>query len=195
MLFVVFGTRYFFLCPLIILLALISIVCCAVALSACGGKKGGGNSSGNTQQTNPNGGTISGGDKDCEHQWGSWLTVSEATCTEKGKQERSCSVCGAKETKEIPALGHSFNTNNTCTRCGYELTPTVGLEYELITDKNSSYYAVTGLGNADAKEIVIPAYHAGKNSERKVAPVTSANAKAALTLGITKSAIVATVTT
>ena len=142
---------------LVVLLAIACVVCCAVAIFMLGGC----NNSGGTISPNPNG-SISGGDESCEHQWGSWSTVSEATCTEKGKQERFCSVCGGKETKEIPALGHSFNTNNTCTRCGYELTPTVGLEYELITDKNNSYYAVTGLGNADAKEIVIPAYHAGK---------------------------------
>ena len=146
---------------LIVLLSLVCAACCVIMLSACG-NSGGGNNSGDTEQTDPNGGTISGGDENCEHKWSSWSTVSKATCTEKGKQERSCSVCGGKETKYISALGHSFNTNNTCTRCGFELTPTVGLEYELITDKNISYYVVTGLGNADAKEIVIPAYHAGK---------------------------------
>ncbi len=154
---------------LIILLAMICIVCCAFALSACG-NSGGGNNSGDTDQTDPNGGTISGSDENCEHKWSSWSTVSEATCTEKGSEERTCSVCGGKETKEIPALGHVFGTDNVCTRCGFELKPTVGLEYELINDTSSyyasSYYTVTGLGNADAKEIVIPAYHAGKTVKK-----------------------------
>lgn len=40
-------------------------------------------------------------------EYGEWETVTEATCTEKGEQKRSC-TCGKSETQEIPATGHSY---------------------------------------------------------------------------------------
>ena len=40
------------------------------------------------------------------HAFSEWTTVKNATCTEKGKQERSC-TCGEKETKSIDATGHT----------------------------------------------------------------------------------------
>ncbi len=39
------------------------------------------------------------------HAFGEWTTTQNATCTEKGKQERTC-ACGEKETQEMSALGH-----------------------------------------------------------------------------------------
>ena len=40
------------------------------------------------------------------HAFGAWTITQNATCTEKGTQERTCS-CGEKETQEIDALGHT----------------------------------------------------------------------------------------
>lgn len=40
------------------------------------------------------------------HVFGAWTITQNATCTEKGLQERTCS-CGEKETQEINALGHT----------------------------------------------------------------------------------------
>jgi len=40
------------------------------------------------------------------HVYGEWETVKEANCEEKGSQKRKCS-CGAEETKDIPATGHT----------------------------------------------------------------------------------------
>lgn len=48
-----------------------------------------------------------GKDKECDHKWGKWRTVEEATCTEGGLKERSCSKCGESETKKVSASGHS----------------------------------------------------------------------------------------
>lgn len=44
------------------------------------------------------------------HDWGEWTIVTASTNTEKGKMNRSCkrTGCGATETAEIPAGGHSF---------------------------------------------------------------------------------------
>ncbi|MBO4894856.1 MAG: leucine-rich repeat protein [Clostridia bacterium] len=39
------------------------------------------------------------------HHFGNWTTVSPATKTREGKEERSCSVCHETETRSIPAEG------------------------------------------------------------------------------------------
>ncbi len=44
-----------------------------------------------------------------EHTFGEWQTTVKPTCTEGGEMIRSCSVCGAEETKTIDALGHDYS--------------------------------------------------------------------------------------
>ncbi len=39
------------------------------------------------------------------HSFGAWSVTKEATATENGTEERSCTVCGYSEKAEIPALG------------------------------------------------------------------------------------------
>ncbi|WP_166078447.1 N-acetylmuramoyl-L-alanine amidase family protein [Xiamenia xianingshaonis] len=65
-----------------------------------------------------------------EHTYGEWTVTKEATETEAGSQERACSVCGEKETQEIPACGHTpsaaWKSDATdhwkvCEGCGAEL--------------------------------------------------------------------------
>ncbi len=63
-----------------------------------------------------------------KHVFGEWTVTKAATCTEAGISTRTCTVCGeAKETKDIPALGHKAGTTYfmdkdshwlTCTVCG-----------------------------------------------------------------------------
>ena len=70
-----------------------------------------------------------------KHTWGEKVTIKEATCTEAGQTQRTCTVCGKKEDpKTVKALGHSFvddatggvaptcteagSKNQTCSRCG-----------------------------------------------------------------------------
>ena len=38
------------------------------------------------------------------HDWGEWTEVKGATETETGLEERTCSVCGEKQTRDIPVL-------------------------------------------------------------------------------------------
>ena len=47
------------------------------------------------------------------HNWSSWRTVKEATCTAKGSREKNCTVCGSKVTEETPAAGHKWNSYYT----------------------------------------------------------------------------------
>lgn len=42
------------------------------------------------------------------HKVGAWKVTKEPTCTEVGREERVCSVCGEKESREIPSLGHKL---------------------------------------------------------------------------------------
>lgn len=57
-----------------------------------------------------------------EHSYGDWQTVKAPTCTENGKEERSCE-CGEKETRDVKAKGHSYGDwttveDPTCTEKG-----------------------------------------------------------------------------
>ena len=56
------------------------------------------------------------------HDMGQWYTVTEATCTAEGKQQRDCSRCDHAEMKAIAATGHSYRsvvTAPTCTEQGF----------------------------------------------------------------------------
>lgn len=59
---------------------------------------------------------------DCSHTWSEWKTSKAASCTKKGTSTRTCTKCGANETKDIPATGHNWKetsrTAATCTKDG-----------------------------------------------------------------------------
>ena len=74
------------------------------------------------------------------HEWGNWLGAG-ATCDSPGSQRRTCRRCGAVDTRDTPALGHSWNGGAvtaqpsctsggtrvyTCTRCGQTRTEGIG---------------------------------------------------------------------
>lgn len=53
------------------------------------------------------------------HNYGSWTTVNEATCTSEGLETRTCIRCGGAETKTIPVLPHTdANSDGKCDACG-----------------------------------------------------------------------------
>ena len=54
-----------------------------------------------------------------EHVFGEWTVTTEPTCTEAGEESRSCE-CGETETRAVDALGHDWNEDGICTRCGAE---------------------------------------------------------------------------
>ena len=58
------------------------------------------------------------------HNFADWQTVTAATCTENGEQQRFCIDCGAKETGIIAASGHDYTQSivpPTCSAQGYTL--------------------------------------------------------------------------
>lgn len=74
------------------------------------------------------------------HEYGSWETVKEPTCTEDGLRARRCTGCDEEETEKIESPGHSFGewtetepptctaegkSERTCTVCGETETNTL----------------------------------------------------------------------
>ena len=73
-------------------------------------------------------------EENCEHDY--TATVYEATCTEQGYTEYTCSICGDSYTDDFTeATGHTFSsvtvgptcttkgfTTYVCTVCGYQYT-------------------------------------------------------------------------
>ena len=56
------------------------------------------------------------------HKFGNWTLSQSAGCESKGSEVRSCKTCGQKETREIAATGHDYQTkvtDATCTEKGY----------------------------------------------------------------------------
>ncbi len=86
-----------------------------------------------------------------------WTVTVEATCTEPGEKQYTCSKCGFVQKQNI-VLGHTYNENNVCTTCSFELAPSTGLKYEQSGDGTCS---ITGYKNTFDKNIVIPAYYEG----------------------------------
>lgn len=74
-----------------------------------------------------------------EHTYGEWEHIADATCTVAGSDTRSCHVCGYKETRALPALGHAYTAavtkepteaetgirTYTCARCGDAYTEAI----------------------------------------------------------------------
>ena len=58
----------------------------------------------------------------CSHSFGNYTTVTEPTCEKTGMEERTCTLCGETESREIPAAGHDKVTvpgvAATCTEDG-----------------------------------------------------------------------------
>lgn len=94
----------------------------------------------------------------CNHQWSGWSVLKEPSCTEKGVQTRTCSVCGTADNQDIAALGHNLETEiitpatctqdgmkrEACTRCEYyngeAIIPATGHNYTWVTVKEATFH-------------------------------------------------------
>lgn len=76
----------------------------------------------------------------CEHEYGEWGVATAATCIAEGVEERACTKCGEKESRQTSKTEHSwgeFETiqeltctqagiqKKTCSVCNEEITETV----------------------------------------------------------------------
>ena len=87
-----------------------------------------------------------------EHIYGAWETSRAPECEFLGKRQAYCTVCGKKISAYLPALGHDFE-NGFCTRCGKAYF-SQNLRYVYKYDG----YAVSGRGETEDLEIVIPSF-------------------------------------
>ncbi len=68
--------------------------------------------------------TIFGKDEECIHDWDDFRVIERATCTSKGKVERTCKLCGVTEQRETPDFAaHNYGEfvlveENDCLRTG-----------------------------------------------------------------------------
>ncbi|OLA54077.1 MAG: hypothetical protein BHW37_06875 [Firmicutes bacterium CAG:272_52_7] len=89
-----------------------------------------------------------------EHQYGDWEIKAEPTAELKGVKERICSVCGQKQTEEIPATGSSATdtgtnpgtTSGSGSGNGSANPPTT--DPEVTTGGNKGQGKITDLGRA-----------------------------------------------
>ena len=92
---------------LVFLLAMLMVACFAACSDDDETEK-------NDDPTEP---TLNMGSADCVHVWAEWEETAEATCTKKGTEQRSCTLCGKQEQRRILATGHYFN-EGVCAACG-----------------------------------------------------------------------------
>jgi len=76
----------------------------------------------------------------CEHEFGEWVVIKEATETEDGSSERECTKCGYIETKIIPATSSELTEEPTEIALSYS-TP-------LTTWTNEEVVVTASLGNS-----------------------------------------------
>lgn len=56
------------------------------------------------------------------HVYGAWEVISEASCEKEGFSTRSCTRCGAADTKTVSALVHAdADYDGECDHCGAEV--------------------------------------------------------------------------
>ena len=115
------------------------------------------------------------------HEYDSWHTTKNPSCTEDGVEERICS-CGESETRTIDALGHNYSKwttvseptdkkngkrERTCLRCGHKeeeiidsLSYIDSLFFVLSDDK--TYYKVDLDRSYPYDTMIIPTTYLGK---------------------------------
>ena len=107
------------------------------------------------------------------HKYGDWKVTKEATATEKGSKERTCSVCGAKETQEIDVLsgddannandGKDGNTKNMDTTTVIIIVVAAVAGVGLIV----AIIAVIAKKKAAAAAVAAPAWRTKKTKKKK----------------------------
>ena len=99
------------------------------------------------------------------HAFGEWFTITDATCADVGKQERTC-ACGEKESQSIDALGHTEVVDAavapTCTETGL----TEGKHCSVCNETIVKQKAVNILDHIDGEWVVDQAATCTENGSR-----------------------------
>lgn len=84
---------------------------------------------------------ILGGGGGHKHSFSEWTSVKDATCTDGGTEERVCSECGEKETRDVDPLGHTVvvdpAVDATCTADGLTEGKHCSVCDEIITERTT----------------------------------------------------------
>lgn len=88
--------------------------------------------------------------------WSDWATEKEATCTEAGIEYRTCSLCGAKETRKTGLVDHTYNTTtvastlttrghelHTCSVCGHSYKDSYASSLAIVNSSKVTYTAAS----------------------------------------------------
>ena len=99
-------------------------------------------------------------------------TLKEATCTEAGYTEHTCTVCGYSYTdSNTAALGHSYTTKEengkriyTCSRCGHSYSESLSMTYTKVSSlSGNSNYVITFVSGSK--------YYAMSHKDNKISAV------------------------
>ena len=99
-------------------------------------------------------------------------TLKEATCTEAGYTEHTCTVCGYSYTdSNTAALGHSYTTKEengkriyTCSRCGHSYSESLAMTYTKVSSlSGNSNYVITFVSGSK--------YYAMSHKDNKISAV------------------------
>lgn len=139
----------------------------------------------------------------CKHQYGDWEVKKEASCSEAGLEERTCSECGQTESREIPMTEHTYGDwevtkaatcqekgkeTATCTVCGATDTRETELadhtygDWEVTKaatcqEKGEETATCTVCGATDTRETELGAHTYGDWKTTKAATCTEAGSK------------------
>lgn len=91
---------------------------------------------------------------ECVHAWSAWTVTKQPTTTQKGTEERTCSKCNAKESRDIPML--------VCDHAWGEWTVTKEATY---TETGSKYHTCSKCNTTETETIdklVCPGHNYGE---------------------------------
>ena len=77
-------------------------------------------------------------DEEHTHTYSAWAVITEPTCTAEGEETRTCSVCGAEETRPVERKAHDLNNvkiDSTCT--------VAGVSYDVCSECQQTFNYVT----------------------------------------------------
>ena len=93
-----------------------------------------------------------------EHIFGDYTVTKEPTCTEQGEKTRTCSVCGYSETTEVPATGHTYDSDcdTDCNVCGaIRVPPHTDKDNDGVCDNCGAYLSDIALSTV--KDVAVSA--------------------------------------
>ena len=100
----------------------------------------------------------------CSHSFGDYVVTKDATCEEPGTEERTCTLCGVTESREIPA-GHTV-VDGICTVC--QVNGTCGEDVTWEFKQDSYTLMIRGTGKMDTGEGAVVPWSAYKKDIRRV---------------------------